>query len=124
MLNLLPAATSSRSKPAPWFTLFLAALAATAWLTLSLRDTETRLSRTAELLARTESRLDRSRSEVRDLQKSVDEVKKMVGTLVEDLGDPDRDEEEEFADENSGEDGPYLANENSAPSTSRNSDNL
>jgi hypothetical protein len=105
-----PANPSSGRKSAPWFYLFLAALALTAWLTTSLRDTEAKLSRTAERLALTESRLEKSRTEVRDLRKSVDEVKEMVSDLV---GDDEgaQSDEEEFVDEEEGEDGPYLANQ-------------
>jgi hypothetical protein len=101
------------SKAAPWFHLFVLAFAITAWLTVSLRATEARLSRTADLLARTESRLEKSRTEVRDLKKSVDEVKKMVGTLAKDIDGSLGDDEEDYADE--GDDGPYLANRAGKP---------
>jgi hypothetical protein len=107
MHHPFPTRTAGAGKSAPWFHLFLAALALTAWLTLSLRDTETRLSRAAERLAVTESRLEKSRTEVRDLKESVDEVKEMVGTLVEDI-DEGQAEDDEFADEDEGDEGPYL----------------
>ena len=109
-----PANISSAGKSAPWFYLFMAALALTAWLTTSLRETEVKLSRTAERLARTESYLQRSQSEVRELKKSVDEVKKMVGSLA---GEDEEDawlDEEALDDESGGEDELYLASENLA----------